>query len=264
MSERPQKRNIVATKNYRLFGRSDENRPLNAKKHRRLEKSMAEYGFIPSFPVVCYRDAKGNLIIKDGQHRLAIAETLGLTVYYTEESIEFDVAKINCAQEKWQLKDYAQKYATNGVRSYREGMDFAEQHGLPIGTAFALLGGTTTFGNVEVAFCTGEFQVKDRKWADAVAGIFCPLVALSPAVNRKVFIEACMAVARVESFEPKRLLQNAERCREKLVAYSTRDACLDLLETIYNYGRVRLVGLKAEATMAMRDRCVIKKKVSAA
>lgn len=254
MAERSPSRKISITKDYRLFGRSAENRPLNIRKHRKLEQSLKEYGFLPSFPVVCHRDGNGKLIVKDGQHRLAIAETLGLAVPWTEEPVDFDVAKINCAQEKWQLKDYALKYSQNGLKQYQEGLEFAEEYGLSIGIAFALLAGTTTFANIEGAYCTGKFQIKDRPWAESVAFVFSRMVAISSALRKNTFVEACMAITRVEGFDAKRLIQNAERCREKLVSFSTRDAFLDMLETVYNFGRAKLVGLKAAATMAMRER----------
>lgn len=254
MAEKTVSRKINITKDYRLFGRTTENRPLNVRKHRKLEQSLKEYGFLPSFPVVCFRDVKGKLVIKDGQHRLAIAETLGLAVPWVEETVDFDIAKINCAQEKWQLKDYAQKYATNGLTQYQEGLDFSEKYGLAIGVAFALLAGTTTFGNIEAAYVTGKFQVKEREWAESVAFVYSRMVAISPSLKKNTFVEACMAVTRVEGFDAKRLIQGAERCREKLVSFSTRDAFLDMLEAVYNFGRAKLVGLRALATMAMRDR----------
>lgn len=254
MAERSPSRKINVTKDYRLFGRSNENRPLNIRKHRKLELSLREYGFLPSFPVVCHRDKNGKLIVKDGQHRLAIAETLGLAVPWTEEPVDFDVAKINCAQEKWHLKDYALKYSQNGLKQYQEGMEFAEEYGLSIGIAFALLAGTTSFTNIEAAYCTGKFQIKDRQWAESVAFVFSRMVAISPSLRKNTFVEACMAITRVEGFDAKRLIQGAERCREKLVSFSTRDAFLDMIETVYNFGRAKLVGLKSLATMAMRER----------
>ena len=250
---------VKSTKNYRLFGRSAENRPLDMKKHRKLEQSMTLYGFLPSFPIVCFRGDDKQLIVKDGQHRLAIAESLGLAVYWTEEVVDFDVAIVNSAAKVWQLKDYAQKFSANGVKAYEEGLDFAEHYGLPIGTAFALLAGTTTFGNVSEVFNDGTFKIKDRAWADAVAGIYGPMVLLSPSMKNARFIEACMAVCRVPEFCSKRMLQNAERCREKLVPYSTRDAYLDMLEQVYNFGRAKLLGLKSQATMVMRERNAVKK-----
>lgn len=254
MSAKEVSKKINVTKNYRLFGRSQENRPLNPKKHRKLEQSMREYGFLTSFPVSCYRDKNKHLIVKDGQHRLAIAETLGLPVYWVEEAIDFDVAKINCTSRIWGLRDYAQKFATNGLKAYQEGLEFSETHGLPLGTSFALLGGYSSFTGAQGAFIDGKFKVRDRAWAEAVAAIYGPLVKLAPVLANQRLIEACMAVCRVDGFDGKRLLQSAARCREKLMAYSTRDGYLDMLEAIYNFHRAKLVGLKAEATMVMRER----------
>lgn len=245
---------IQVTKNYRMFARSSENRPLDMRKHRKLEQTMKEYGFIPDFPIVCRRDEKKHLIVKDGQHRLAVAESLGLPVYWTEGEIDFDVAKINSTAKIWTLKDYAQKWADNGIKSYHEGIEFAENNQLPLGTAFALLAGTTTYSNIDDQFMRGEFRVKDRQWADAVAAIYVPLAAMQPALKNARFIEACMAACRVDDFDKKRLLHNAERCRDRLIPYSTRDAYLDMLEEVYNFGRAKLVGLKAAATMVMRER----------
>jgi ParB-like chromosome segregation protein Spo0J len=76
---------IVNTRNYRLFERdSGENRPLDIKKHKKLMESMKKYGFLEVFPVVVTRNGGDKLIVKDGQHRIAIAEALGLPVYYVE------------------------------------------------------------------------------------------------------------------------------------------------------------------------------------
>jgi len=244
-----------------MFGRSQENRPLDLKKHRRLVESMKTYGFLRCFPIVCFRSDKGNLVVKDGQHRLAIAESLGLTVHWIEETVDFDVAVINCTSKTWVLKDYAQKFAANGKADYQRGLapqfEFvahAEKHGFPIGPAFALLAGTTGITNVWESFVGGTFKVKDEKWANAVAGIYGPMLAMSSALDTARFLEACMAVCRVREFDTDRLLHNAAKCREKLVAYSNRDAFLDMLEEVYNFGRSKLVGLRTAAIMAMRER----------
>ncbi len=246
---------IQATKKYDQFLRANgENRPLDLKRHKALRESMARYGFLRCYPIVVARDEKDRLIIKDGQHRLAIAEELGLTVHWIEDGVDFDVALVNSTAKVWALRDYAQKHAANGLEAYRQGLDFAEAHRLPIGTAFALLAGTTTFNNLREEFMGGSFEVKDQAWADAVAGIYTPMTVLAHCLRSARFIEACMAVCRVSIFSPKRLLINAERCREKLASYSTRDAYLDMMESVYNFGRKELVGLKSLAVMAMRDR----------
>lgn len=245
---------INVTKSYGLFGRSEDNRPVNIKKHRLLAESMKEYGWLPCFPLACFRDKSNNLIVKDGQHRLALAETLGLPVYWIEVDVDFDIAKVNGGQEKWTLRDYAEKYARNGVKPYAEGIEFSEQYGLTLGTAFALLAGTASFNNVQAAYVTGRFQIRDRKWANDVAFLYSRMTNISKVLAKKTFVEACMALARLESIDSARLVQNAERCREKLVSYSTREAFLEMLEEIYNFGRKNQVPLKFNAMEVMRQR----------
>ena len=256
------KTKIQSTRNYRLFKRSNENRVLDLSKHKKLEQSMKKYGFLPCFPIICHRNGDKHLNVKDGQHRLAFAESLGLPVHWVEDDSAFDIATINSTARVWQVKDYAMKHAANGVESYIEAIAFSDQHSLPIGIAVCLLSGNTTFGNVQYAFREGTFKVKDREWANAVASIYIPMSTLAGCLKNVSFLKACMSVCRVEEFEAKRLLQNASRCREKLVSYSTRDAYLNMLEEIYNFGRAKLFGLKAASMMAMRDRnvCLTKSK----
>lgn len=242
-----------------MFSRSADNRPSDLKRHKKLLQSMERYGFLKSFPIVVRMEGD-TYTVKDGQHRLMIAEKLGLEVWWVEEDVDFDIAVINSTAKTWVLKDYAEKYAESGLADYQEGLDFAKSHGIALGTAFALLAGTTSFGNVQEDFTDGTFQIKDRAWADAVVGIYVPLSTMSSDLKSARFIEACMAVCRVPSFCPQRLLQGARKCREKLVCYSTRDAYLDMLDVIYNYGRSNLIPLKNLATMAMRERNAATKK----
>lgn len=259
---------ITSTRDYRLFKRSDDNRVLDLKKHKKLEQSMKHYGFLSCFPIVCSRNGDKHLIVKDGQHRLAIAETLGLPVHYVEvgASEDFDIAKVNCTSKVWNTKDYALKYAANGHPDYLEGLEFVERYGLPVGVGFAMLAGCAGYGAIRHAFMEGRFKVKDRRWADSVAGVYVPMVDLSRVLDNSRFLAACMAVCRVADFDGKRLLHSAERCRDKLVAYSTRDAYLLMLEEVYNFGRAKLFGLRSAALMAMRDRnaAEVKKRGAAA
>lgn len=247
---------INVTTNYALFKRSADNRPTDIKKHKRLVESLKKYGMLECFPIVCWRDAEGNLIVLDGQHRLMIAQSMGLPVYWVETATRFDIAVINCAARTWMLRDYAQTYAAQGRKDYAQGLEFAKQHSIPVGMAFALLAGTVSFGNCEGVFVQGEFKVRDRDWADAVAHIYTALVGVSPAVKSANFLLACMAVCRVPSFDPKRLIAAAGKCRSKLVAYSHRDDFLSALEEIYNFNRTaaHMFGLKLEAIRVMRER----------
>lgn len=245
---------IHATRNYRLFKRSMDNRVLDLKAHKRLRKSMEKYGYLPCFPIVCHKNGDSHLVVKEGQHRLTFAEQLGLPVYYITSDVDFDVAEINCTPRTWRPIDYARKFAQAGNANYQEGIDFAERHGIPIGMAFCLLSGNSSFTNIWDAYTSGKFRIKDREWANQVAGLYTAMTTLSKELRGKAFLMACLRVCRVEGFEPKRMLQNAQRCRERLVSYSTADAYLGLLEEVYNLGRHRLFGLRIAAQQAMKER----------
>lgn len=266
MSDKLSGKKVNATRDYRLFHRSAENRVVNVKKHKALERSMKRYGYLSCYPIICYRDEQKHLVVKDGQHRLAIAESLGLPVFWIEQDADFDVAVVNSTPKVWVCRDFAEKYSASGLADYQEGIDFADKHKISVGFAFSLLAGTTTFSNIEESFKAGLFKIKDREWAGSVASLYGPVVTMSSECRNSRFLEACMAVCRVNGFDHDRMLSNAARCRDKLLSYSTREAYLQMLEEVYNFGRKSLVGLKAEATMAMRDRnaCVAAKKNKAA
>lgn len=245
---------VLTTKNYRLFERHEgENRILNVKRHKRLFDSMKLYGFLACFPIVVTKDGE-KLIVKDGQHRLTIAESLNIEVHYIVEEIDFDVAVVNSTAKIWTVRDYADKFISGGNQEYKEGLDFSITHKIPVSTAFALLAGTSSFGNCQEAFIDGTWKIKDRSWALSVASIFTAFVNLAPCLKSNRFIEAAMAVCRVKNFDASRLIRCAGKRREKLVGYSTRDGYLQMLEDIYNYQAKTLVSLKNEAVMAMRQR----------
>lgn len=245
---------VNVTKDYSIFTRSGENRVLKLKKHRKLERSMQQYGFLCSFPISVTRDAHGKLVVKDGQHRLAIAQHLNLPVYWVEETVDYDVAFINATPSPWEIRDFAEKWAAEGRRDYIQALEFTDRHGIAIGTAFAMLAGKVEFAAIGQAYKDGAFKITDREYAESVAGIYGPITAMSPMVRKTNFLAACMAVCRVDGFDSSRLLKCAERCREKLVSYSTRDAFLDMLEVVYNFNQRKLVALKMEAVKALKSR----------
>lgn len=258
---------INATKDYAIFqDHATENRALNLKKHRLLRLSMKRWGFLACYPIICYRDSRKHLIVWDGQHRLAIAKELGLTVYWVEVPIDsirdpndgLNLATINSTPIRWSLRDFAEKFAAAGKKDYQEALDFMEEYRVPIGTAFAILAGTVSWGNIADAFFQGKWRIKEREFAETVATLYSRLSALSPAIRNARMLAAAMAVCRVKEFDVRRLINGASRCREKLVSYSTKDAYLDLFEDIYNYNRRELFGLKAAAIMAMRERSAAK------
>lgn len=236
---------INHTSNYDLFHYGDDNRPLAMEQHGSLLESMRKYGFLSSFPISVVRDRKGRLIVKDGQHRLAIARQLGIGVYWIEEEVDYDVAEVSTTSKAWKPLDYAKKYATQGLPDYIEALDFATDRKIVPSIAFALLSGRGTFNSeVRAEFQSGEFRVTHRAWADNVARLFVGMTQVNRKLRASNFMLACAAVCRVPDFDCARMLSAAAKCREKLGQYSTRDAFLAMLESVYNFNRSAKVPLK--------------------
>lgn len=253
-TSRTRSRKVNVTKNYRLFERSADNRQTKLKGRGKLIASLKTYSWLHSMPLSAYRNGDKKLIVKDGQHRLDIAAELGIPVPWVEEPIDFDISVVNSTAKIWQPIDHAEKWAAAGKREYQEGIEFAQRYKIAVGLSFALLSGTFHYSNVIDSFTRGTYKIKDRDWANRVAGIYSQMVALSPSLRRATFLQACAAVCRVPEFKEKRLLTCANRCRDKLASYSTRDAYLAMLEEVYNYGHKTMLGLKSSAIMVMRAR----------
>lgn len=246
--------NIQSTKNHKQF-KQGVNRHIDISKHRALRESMKRYGFIKSFPIIVSRNGGSQFVIKDGQHRWAIAEELGLPVHFVIDDTDFDVAEINCTSKSWGLIDYVMRYAEAGNKHYQDLLEFSQAHKMPLSISASIMrDNTTRAGRVSDEVRSGQFVVKNREFADTVASLYRTMCLKCKDLQGQNFAMACAAVCRVPDFDPGRLISNAERCREKLVSYATRDAILGMFEEIYNHGRVKLVGLKAAALMELRER----------
>ena len=253
---------LRVTREYNRFVFDNENRPVDLPGHKKLMESMKKFGFIPAYPVHCTNGTGDRLTIVDGQHRVATAQKLGLPIWYVvcEEHEKLSIADINGTQKPWAIKDYAESFASQGMKDYAELLDFSKQYGVPITTAVGLLMGRSACGNSLPRYYAGEFKVKEREQAAKIAGIYSQFCAMSKRVRNNNMINAIYAACLVPGFEPQRLLEGATRCPEKLISYSTREAYLMLVEDLYNFGRRQRVPLKIPAENAMRERSIFHNK----
>ena len=250
MSETPKLR---ATKDYRLFSVSKHNRDINPGHLRKLKPSMEEYGWIPAFPMLVRRTAKG-LEILDGQHRFSVARELGLAVWFVECDDGFNIPLINASQVPWRTLDYAESFSKCGKGDYSEVIAFAEIHQMQIGDAAALLAGTTSFPNIRKCWIAGTYRITERDYAERVAYLYTSIREMTHATVDKSLRLALIAIARVPGVDYARLVRNAARLPERFMKFATREGALQMLEAVYNYGRREHVGIKVAAENAMRDR----------
>jgi hypothetical protein len=250
---------IRSTRNYQLFKFSEENREREYNKHQNLKSSVEKYGILWEYPVICRRDTNGNLVVVDGQHRVAYAQAMRCEVYYVVATNDFDVAVVNSASKNWRPENYARRYAMREIASYQEGLAFADKHQIPVGAAFSLLGSTPASIISMKDFREGRFEIGDRAWVDRVISVYSAIANIDERCRKTQFLAACIAACRIKELDIKRLVESAEKYGEKLASYSTKEAYLDMLEELYNHKQRKLLGLKVAARMALRDRSPVSK-----
>jgi hypothetical protein len=248
---------IKRTKNYAMFSYLGGNRQVELKRTERktLKKSLMKYGFISAFPIVCVR-RDGKLRVKDGQGRLALAQELGLEVWYVVVDQDFDLAEINSAVAKWNWEDYATKFRADGNQNYQRVIDFAEQHGMKIATSAAVLAGTCSAGisNCGKKFKDGLYTVTTSEHADDIAHIYNALGKINPKIKNRKLISALHKLLFVPGFDIERLIAGAKGCPEKLINFGTTDGYLTMLEEVYNHRRRVKDAIKIASENAMKLR----------
>src|SRR5262245_37600255 len=122
---------LYVTADYSRFTVPGANRGLNPAKHANLKNSMLKYGFLPCCPLAVM-ERGGKLIAKAGQHRLAIAEELGLPVYYVIVQQDFDLAEEAATNVPWSHGDYLHYHERGGNDAYRILMEFCGRHDLTV------------------------------------------------------------------------------------------------------------------------------------
>lgn len=245
---------LRATKDYGLFTHSRDNRPTDLSNRKGLLESMQKYGFLPAYPIHCVRARDGKMEIRDGQHRFAMAQKLGLPVWYVVLADDVSVPEINNTQKAWTPLNYAQCFAAQGNQHYADLIEFAKKYAVPVTLAAAILAGTACPHNIRAAFASGEFVIKTPARAHSIAHVFSALVKLNRSVRNARLLEAIYAVSHIKEVEMQRIVEGATRCPEKLVAYGTKDGYLEMLEELYNFGRRVRVPIKIPAENAMKER----------
>ncbi len=145
---------IQRTKNYSIFKKKQENRPLDPLNLKKLIASLRVRNLMNFHPVLVNR----NMEVIDGQHRIEAAKQLGLEVFYVidEEATDEDMILINTTFKKWDLNDFLNYYIAKGNLEYLKLKEYADSKGLPIHEISRLVtGGKNRFSR---DFKDGKFK----------------------------------------------------------------------------------------------------------
>ena len=257
---------VEITKEYSNFKLSLENRDVNLKKNKakKLRQSLKKHGWIPSFPMTCFKNGSEQLIILDGQHRFSIARELGMPVKYVVVDQEFDISEINNTQDTWKLKDYLSRWQKAGKDAYFEIEEFISSHpNITLSSAISLLGGQY-HGDISLKnkYKEGRFKIKpkSRGVAYRIANCFESIIEINKDAKHNNMLKAIYKCFHVESFDSERLIEQCKKNPAMIQSYSKTEDWLDLLQEIYNHGkRSNRIPLRFQAEEAMKERAVTNK-----
>jgi hypothetical protein len=147
---------LQKTKDYSIFKKNKCNRILDTSNLARIRQSILTQNLLELRPIVVNSDME----VIDGQHRLAVAQELGLEIFYLIDvkAKDENIILLNCNQKSWNASDYLNYYINQGNQEYIRFNQFLEKHHLVISNALLLLlkNGMDTRASFEI-FRTGNF-----------------------------------------------------------------------------------------------------------
>lgn len=227
---------MLESTNYDEFKILDFNRTLNRKHIEELKKSITQYGYLDSHPIVVNSDME----ILDGQHRFKALREMGLPIKYevVEDPDEKLIIELNTSQKKWTREDYINYYATkygnpNYLRIARlsKSMNISPIEVITLGKCVSdgsnisrvIKTGKLKFTINEEMRCESNFKkIKDLTTS----------LRMKPSVR---FMVGFMDLFKYSNFDYKIMLKKAQRY--PTLAYNCRTAAefTNMLKDIYNH-----------------------------
>ena len=201
-------------------------------------------------PIIVKRDKNGNLVVIDGQHRLAAAKELGKPIFYIiiDNDIGLsEVRTVNQAQRGWKLYQYLTSFiaeeimAKNTRGPYHTFKWFREKYDLPYQVCFDLLSKKPMYTRSTTrAFKDGKFSIKNLSQAIREADFIVSLKEYTAVYSSRSFITALLIAMRDNRFSITHFRHQLKRpmCKHMLTERKTTELYMELINEIFNY-RVR-------------------------
>lgn len=169
---------ILSTTDYDQFIKLDGNREYNKGLLTVLSESIQNDGdFLKYNPIL----VNEKMEIIDGQHRLKVAKSLGVTVYYiVGEGLRLTHAQVfNSRKRQWTSTDFLHSFVSMGDRDAQALSDFMGAYRLSVAISVKLLSKSISAGSMK-RFREGKFEVVDAAWAENAAGLLSTIREYSP------------------------------------------------------------------------------------
>lgn len=225
---------IHSTRNYAMFRFSNANRAIDQNHLETLYDSVAAKNMLAKYPIVVTPE----LLVIDGQHRLKVAEALGVPIYYiiaNDASID-DIRLINAANKRWSSEDYLHYWCEQGIAEYLEVREFLRRYPwLSVSSTLRLLNTTGANKEAHKAFRNGRLSVRNLPRVEQLANMALDFKPYLRTYYTYIFLSALSACLDIPDYNHTTMLKRLEYQSTRLVPCVKTEDYVTLLGTIYNY-----------------------------
>lgn len=229
-----QENTILSTRDYGRFVINIANRPIQPKKLEKMRAWITRKNLLHLFPIIVSRD----FTVVDGQHRLKVAEMLGVPVYYivSDQMRIEDAATINTVTDRWTIQDWLGHWCALGLPEYLKLKAFSQKYPwFPLSLAREFCAGSLKSQDVMDSFMSGTYRVAGMNVAEQVAQMAVNFSRWADFWRSAYFLRALRQLALNPQYSHKRMLSKMDYQSSRLVKCATAEDYLKLLNEIYNY-----------------------------
>lgn len=230
---------VHSTRDYHKFSFDPRNRPVEQDRLEKLYDSIQVVNMLHVFPIV----VDSNFVVYDGQHRLKVAETMGVPIYYIFDdkvSIEH-ITMTTDAVSKWDNRDYLHRWCVEGKPDYLEVQKFWFSNKMLKGKVFLTLNACLNlchYGDRKAmnnAFRQGAYRCNDLPFAESVTGALRDWSEYVNFFNHTSFVSAIGNLMGNRHYSHTQMMAKMEYTSTKMVKCPDTESYIALIDEIYNY-----------------------------
>ncbi|TXH52955.1 MAG: hypothetical protein E6Q97_14110 [Desulfurellales bacterium] len=230
---RGQVHNFHSTCNYAQFSCVKKNRTIDQDHLMQLYDAVSAKNLLAEFPIL----VDTNLNVIDGQHRLKVAESLGVPIYYivSDRITVDDISSTNANTRHWRPRDYMDRWLAEGRMEYIALDRFMKKFPfftLPEASRLCYFGDFMGFSQ---RFNRGEYRCNDSAFATKVAHALMDFAKVFPNYHDRSFINAVANLVGNVNYDHKTMMARLEYQSTKLVRCADMRSYIELVNEIYNY-----------------------------
>lgn len=229
---------ILQTKNYEIFKFDPLNRAIRQDKVDHLRESIQTKNLLHLFPIVVTR----SYVVIDGQHRLKVAETLDIPIYYivSSQMVIEDAARVSANTDGWNAHDYLVHWCRLGLPDYLAIRDFWEtKKWLSLSRAMSLcyrgqLGSDRKISLLGM-FQDGMYKANNMEQAERVCTMALNFSSWVPFWRESHFLSALRNLDSNTDYDHARMMLKMQNQSSKLVKCTSAADYISVINTIYNF-----------------------------